>query len=106
MEAYRKHVAERAALGVVPKPLDATQTAAVVDLLKNFPGLQVDPGSGIEQVIAKGPDKVPAKIVRGHNETVFHRATRGVLERFLQFRALTGHHACDGASQVLMAWRQ
>ncbi|MBG2913779.1 MULTISPECIES: bifunctional aconitate hydratase 2/2-methylisocitrate dehydratase [Proteus] len=34
---YRKHVAERAAEGVVPKPLDATQTAALVELLKNPP---------------------------------------------------------------------
>ena len=37
LEAYRKHVAERAALGVVPKPLDAEQTAAVVELLKHPP---------------------------------------------------------------------
>jgi len=37
LEAYRKHVAERAALGVVPKPLDAAQTAAVVELLKSPP---------------------------------------------------------------------
>ncbi len=35
--AYRKHVAERAELGVVPKPLDAEQTAALVELLKNPP---------------------------------------------------------------------
>ena len=37
LEAYRKHVAERAALGVVPKPLDAEQTASLVELLKNPP---------------------------------------------------------------------
>lgn len=37
LEEYRKHVAERAAEGVVPKPLDATQTAALVELLKNPP---------------------------------------------------------------------
>ena len=37
LEAYRKHVAERAAQGVVPKPLDAEQTAALVELLKNPP---------------------------------------------------------------------
>ncbi|MCT8263633.1 bifunctional aconitate hydratase 2/2-methylisocitrate dehydratase [Proteus terrae] len=37
LEDYRKHVAERAAEGVVPKPLDATQTAALVELLKNPP---------------------------------------------------------------------
>ncbi len=37
LEAYRKHVAERAELGVVPKPLDAGQTAALVELLKHPP---------------------------------------------------------------------
>ncbi|WP_207062086.1 bifunctional aconitate hydratase 2/2-methylisocitrate dehydratase [Motiliproteus sp. SC1-56] len=37
LEAYRKHVEERAAEGVPPKPLDAEQTAALVDLLKNPP---------------------------------------------------------------------
>jgi len=37
LEAYRKHVEERAAEGVVPKPLDAEQTAALVELLKNPP---------------------------------------------------------------------
>ena len=37
LEEYRKQVAERAAEGVVPKPLDATQTAALVELLKNPP---------------------------------------------------------------------
>ncbi|SFX65484.1 bifunctional aconitate hydratase 2/2-methylisocitrate dehydratase [Marinospirillum alkaliphilum] len=37
LEAYRKHVEERAQEGVPPKPLDADQTAALVDLLKNPP---------------------------------------------------------------------
>ncbi|RJG50060.1 bifunctional aconitate hydratase 2/2-methylisocitrate dehydratase [Motilimonas pumila] len=37
LEAYRKHVEERAAQGVVPKPLDAEQTAALVELVKNPP---------------------------------------------------------------------
>ena len=37
LEEYRKHVAERAAEGVVTKPLDATQTAALVELLKSPP---------------------------------------------------------------------
>ena len=37
LEQYRKHVAERAAEGIVPKPLDAEQVAALVDLLKNPP---------------------------------------------------------------------
>ena len=37
LEAYRKHVAERAELGIVPKPLDAEQTSGLVELLKNPP---------------------------------------------------------------------
>ena len=37
LESYRQHVAERAALGVAPKPLNAEQVAALVELLKNPP---------------------------------------------------------------------
>ncbi|GLS82269.1 bifunctional aconitate hydratase 2/2-methylisocitrate dehydratase [Paraferrimonas haliotis] len=37
LEAYRTHVAERAAQGIVPKPLDAQQVAELVELVKNPP---------------------------------------------------------------------
>ena len=37
LEEYRKHVAERAAEGIAPKPPDANQMAALVELLKNLP---------------------------------------------------------------------
>jgi len=37
LEAYRRHVAERASLGIVPKPLDPEQTADLVELLKTPP---------------------------------------------------------------------
>lgn len=37
LEAYRKHVAERAAEGLVPKPLNPEQVAGLVELLKNPP---------------------------------------------------------------------
>lgn len=37
LEAYRKHVAERAAQGVVPQPLNAEQTSGLIELLKNPP---------------------------------------------------------------------
>ncbi|MFM2483115.1 bifunctional aconitate hydratase 2/2-methylisocitrate dehydratase [Celerinatantimonas sp. YJH-8] len=37
LEAYQKHVQERAELGIVPKPLTAEQTAELVELLKNPP---------------------------------------------------------------------
>lgn len=37
LQAYRQHVAERAALGIPPLPLDAKQTADVIELIKNPP---------------------------------------------------------------------
>jgi len=37
LNAYRQHVAERAALGIPPLPLSAQQTAGLIELLKNPP---------------------------------------------------------------------
>jgi aconitate hydratase 2/2-methylisocitrate dehydratase len=37
LEAYRKHVAERAEQGIVPKPLSAEQVADLIELLKTPP---------------------------------------------------------------------
>ena len=37
LEAYRHHVAERAALGIPPLPLSPKQTAELIELLKNPP---------------------------------------------------------------------
>lgn len=37
LEEYRKHVAERAAEGIVPKPLSAEQTSQLIELLKGPP---------------------------------------------------------------------
>jgi len=37
LKEYRKHIEERAAIGVVPKPLDADQVAGLVELLKSPP---------------------------------------------------------------------
>jgi aconitate hydratase 2/2-methylisocitrate dehydratase len=37
LQAYRQHVAERAALGIPPLPLTAQQTAEVIELIKNPP---------------------------------------------------------------------
>ncbi|MFP5414814.1 MAG: aconitate hydratase B, partial [Gammaproteobacteria bacterium] len=42
LAAYRKHVEERAAEGVPPKPLNPEQTAALVELLKNPPPGEAD----------------------------------------------------------------
>lgn len=37
LQAYRQHVAERAALGIPPLPLDAKQVAELIELIKNPP---------------------------------------------------------------------
>ncbi|MDC7684972.1 bifunctional aconitate hydratase 2/2-methylisocitrate dehydratase [Asticcacaulis sp. BYS171W] len=42
LEAYRAHVAERAALGIPPLPLSAPQTADVIELIKNPPAGEED----------------------------------------------------------------
>ncbi|MEA5572242.1 bifunctional aconitate hydratase 2/2-methylisocitrate dehydratase [Calothrix sp. UHCC 0171] len=44
LESYRKHLEERAALGIPPLPLDAKQTSELCELLKN-------PPAGEEQVL-------------------------------------------------------
>ena len=42
LEAYRKHAAERAEIGVVPKPLSAEQVAGLIELLKQPPAGEED----------------------------------------------------------------
>ncbi len=42
LQTYRDHTAERAAEGIPPKPLDAQQTAELVELLKNPPAGEED----------------------------------------------------------------
>ncbi len=42
LEAYRKHVAEREEIGVVPLPLNAEQVAELIELLKNPPAGEED----------------------------------------------------------------
>ncbi|MFZ7229880.1 bifunctional aconitate hydratase 2/2-methylisocitrate dehydratase [Avibacterium avium] len=42
LQNYQKHIDERAAQGVVPKPLDTEQTAQLIELLKNPPAEQAD----------------------------------------------------------------
>ncbi|MEH2118881.1 bifunctional aconitate hydratase 2/2-methylisocitrate dehydratase [Nostoc sp.] len=44
LESYRKHVAQRAALGIPPLPLDAKQTSELCELLK-------DPPKGQEEIL-------------------------------------------------------
>src|SRR6056300_2035183 len=56
LEAYRAHVAERAAEGIVPKPLSAAQVAELIELLKNPPA-----GEG-EFIVDLITNRVPAGV--------------------------------------------
>ncbi len=56
LEAYRAHVAERAAEGIVSKPLSAAQVAELIELLKNPPA-----GEG-EFIVDLISNRVPAGV--------------------------------------------
>ncbi|MFT4813355.1 MAG: aconitate hydratase 2/2-methylisocitrate dehydratase [Paracoccaceae bacterium] len=56
LEAYRAHVAERAEIGVVPKPLSAEQVADLIELLKSPPA-----GEG-EFILDLISNRVPAGV--------------------------------------------
>ncbi|WP_375177033.1 bifunctional aconitate hydratase 2/2-methylisocitrate dehydratase [Marinobacter mobilis] len=64
LEAYREHVAERAALGIPPKPLNAEQTAALVELVKN-------PPAGEEETLV---DLLENRIPPGVDEAAYVKA--------------------------------
>lgn len=64
LEAYRKLVAERAAEGVPPKPLNAEQVAGLVELLKN-------PPAGEEEVLL---DLITNRVPPGVDEAAYVKA--------------------------------
>ncbi|MDP1774079.1 MAG: bifunctional aconitate hydratase 2/2-methylisocitrate dehydratase [Methylobacter sp.] len=64
LEQYRKHVAERAAEGIVPKPLDAEQVASLVELIKQ-------PPAGEEQFIL---DLLANRVPAGVDEAAYVKA--------------------------------
>ncbi len=64
LEAYRKHVAERAEQGVVPKPLSAEQVAELVELLKT-------PPAGEEEFIL---DLISNRVPAGVDEAAYVKA--------------------------------
>ena len=97
LETYRKHVAERAAEGVVAKPLDAEQVAALVELLKNPPAGEQDflkellssripPGvdeaayvkAGFLTAVAKGETHSPILTAAEAVELLKHLGQRGL----------------------------
>ncbi|UTA81405.1 bifunctional aconitate hydratase 2/2-methylisocitrate dehydratase [Halomonas sp. XH26] len=64
LEAYRQHVEERAAEGVPPKPLNAEQVAALIELLKN-------PPAGEEEFIL---DLITNRVPPGVDEAAYVKA--------------------------------
>lgn len=64
LENYRKHIAERAEIGIVPKPLDAAQTAELIELLKT-------PPAGEEETIL---DLITNRVPAGVDEAAYVKA--------------------------------
>ena len=64
LKAYRKHVAERAEIGVVPKPLSAEQVADLVELLKQ-------PPAGEEEFLL---DLISNRVPAGVDEAAYVKA--------------------------------
>ena len=64
LEAYRKHVEERAAEGIVPQPLNPEQTAGLVELLKN-------PPAGEEEFLV---DLITNRVPPGVDEAAYVKA--------------------------------
>lgn len=64
LEAYREHVAERAALGIPPKPLSPEQVADLVELLKN-------PPAGEEETLV---DLISNRVPPGVDEAAYVKA--------------------------------
>lgn len=72
LQAYRAHVAERAALGIPPLPLSAKQTGEVIELLKNPP--QGEEATLLELIIHRVPAGVDdaAKVKASYLAAVAH----------------------------------
>ncbi|MCG7531114.1 bifunctional aconitate hydratase 2/2-methylisocitrate dehydratase [Psychrobium sp. MM17-31] len=64
LEQYRKHIEERAAEGVVPKPLDAAQVAELVELVKQ-------PPAGEEELVL---DLLTNRVPPGVDEAAYVKA--------------------------------
>jgi aconitate hydratase 2/2-methylisocitrate dehydratase len=89
LEQYRKHVEERAAEGVVPKPLDAGQMAALAELIKQ-------PPAGEEEFILNLlANRVPA----GVDEAAYIKA--GFLSAIAKGEAVSPILTAEDATELL-----
>lgn len=59
LESYRQHVAQRAALGIPPLPLNAQQTSELCELLKNPPSGEEVGAQGLVPLLELLRDRVP-----------------------------------------------
>jgi len=89
LEAYRKHVEERAADGVVPKPLDAEQVAGLVELVKA-------PIAGEEEVIL---DLLTNRVPPGVDEAAYVKA--GFLTAIAKGEATSPILSAERATELL-----
>ncbi|OZG71294.1 bifunctional aconitate hydratase 2/2-methylisocitrate dehydratase [Hahella sp. CCB-MM4] len=89
LEAYRKHVEERAAEGVPPKPLNAEQAAGLVELLKN-------PPAGEEQTLL---DLLENRVPPGVDEAAYVKA--GFLSAIVKDEASSPLISKEKAVQLL-----
>ena len=89
LEAYRKHVEERAAAGVVPKPLDAEQVAGLVELLKA-------PIAGEEEFLL---DLLTNRVPPGVDEAAYVKA--GFLTAIVKGEATSPILSAERATELL-----
>ncbi|PKH05071.1 bifunctional aconitate hydratase 2/2-methylisocitrate dehydratase [Moritella sp. Urea-trap-13] len=89
LKAYRKHVEERAADGVVPKPLDAEQVAGLVELVKA-------PIAGEEEVIL---DLLTNRVPPGVDEAAYVKA--GFLTAIVKGDATSPILSAERATELL-----
>ncbi|MDX2321809.1 MAG: bifunctional aconitate hydratase 2/2-methylisocitrate dehydratase [Moritella sp.] len=89
LKAYRKHVEERAADGVVPKPLDAEQVAGLVELVKS-------PIAGEEEFIL---DLLTNRVPPGVDEAAYVKA--GFLTAIVKGDATSPILSAERATELL-----
>ncbi|WP_371195699.1 bifunctional aconitate hydratase 2/2-methylisocitrate dehydratase [Glaciecola sp. SC05] len=89
LEEYRKHVAERAAEGIPPKPLNPEQVAGLVELLKN-------PPAGEEEFLL---ELISERVPPGVDEAAYVKA--GFLSAIAKGEETCGLISPDAAVQLL-----
>ncbi len=93
LQAYRDHVAERAALGIPPLPLTAKQTGELIELLKNPPaGEEATLVELITHRVPAGVDDA-AKVKASYLAAVAHGTEKCAADQPCASHRVAGHHA-------------